>query len=93
MVIKRNGPVSLFIFLCISNGVHFWLKISGNDGMFFCHRKSVHFPVGLSVPIKKRANSETMKTTAMKTSLLLVLGHLTDKRYRVALPLRYLTAL
>lgn len=58
---------------------------AGNDGMFFCHHRNVHFPVGLSTD-KKEPKAKSMKTAAMKTSLLLVLGHLTDKRYLVALP-------
>lgn len=76
--------------LCISNGSH----LSGNDGMFLCHRRSVHFPVGLS-PDKKAWDHRAWKWRGpivpailfglSWSSLLLVLGHLTDKRHRAAL--------
>lgn len=87
--VKYSGRIPVYAFLM---GGHF----SGNDGMFFCHHRSVHFPVGLSTD-KKRAGAKTMQTAYARsdlslphpgknrTALLVVLGHLTDKRYRVAL--------
>lgn len=77
---KYGQTVGVYAFLMVQSS-----RPGGNDGMFFCHHGNVHFPVGSSAD-KKEPEAKSMKTAAMKTSLLLVLGHLTDKRYLVALP-------